>query len=204
MHTKVKWVVFDVGGVLLNWRKGLKAVANHLALDEERVLDTLLEVVVDLERGKLNRVDGWKSVLKRLNVQIDETEKITQLWFDKQAWLEEGWNLVWDLHAAGFDLAICTNNWAGVMNEYAEKRIDFTKFKKIIDSSSEGVRKPDKKIYEIVEQTLGAKGSEIFFIDDSQTNLEGARQMGWQTFHYHLGDDGGKVSSDRIRKELLH
>ncbi len=202
MENNVKWVVFDVGGVLLDWHKGLRAVAEYLNIDEKTTLDGLLGVLGDLELGKIKSVDGWRVILNNLGIKDKEPEEVVKIWVDGQPWLEEGWKLVNDLCNSGFSLAICTNNWIGVMEEVAIKRTDFTRFKEIIDSSSEEIRKPDRRIYEIVERRLEAKGDEIYFIDDSENNLTEPKAMGWKTFYYLRGEDGGKVSCDLIRKEL--
>ena len=54
-------------------------------------------------------------------------------------------------------------------------------FDVIIESSKEGVRKPDPEIYTIALSRLGAKAEECVFLDDLGINLKPARAMGMQT-----------------------
>lgn len=58
----------------------------------------------------------------------------------------------------------------------------------IIDSSVEGCKKPNQEIYVRAEEHAGVNGSDIFFIDNSQKNLDAAAQRGWQTFFYDSRD----------------
>lgn len=54
----------------------------------------------------------------------------------------------------------------------------------IIDSSVVGHQKPDPHIYEIAEKMAGVKPEEIFFIDNSNQNIQMAQERGWNTFLY--------------------
>jgi len=54
-------------------------------------------------------------------------------------------------------------------------------FDVIIESSVEGVRKPDPEIYGIALSRLGVKAGECVFLDDLGINLKPARALGMQT-----------------------
>ena len=54
-------------------------------------------------------------------------------------------------------------------------------FEVIVESSVEGVRKPNPRIYEIACERLGVKPSETVFLDDLGINLKPARAMGMTT-----------------------
>lgn len=41
-------------------------------------------------------------------------------------------------------------------------------------------QKPDAAIFHSVQMALGCEGADILFFDDSETNCEAARQVGWQ------------------------
>ena len=63
-------------------------------------------------------------------------------------------------------------------------------FHEVIDSSEVGMRKPEERIYVLMEQKLNLRGEALLFIDDLGVNLKGARARGWQTLKY---DDTAKV-----------
>lgn len=58
----------------------------------------------------------------------------------------------------------------------------------IIDSSTEGCRKPNSDIFELAEQKANIKKDNILFIDNKMKNINAAKDLGWQTFFYDTGD----------------
>lgn len=54
-------------------------------------------------------------------------------------------------------------------------------FEVVVESSVEGVRKPDPAIYRIACQRLGVEPSRMVFLDDLGINLKPARAMGMHT-----------------------
>ena len=54
-------------------------------------------------------------------------------------------------------------------------------FDEVIASCKEGFIKPQREIYDIALERLGAKASESIFIDDKEKCLAPARQMGFAT-----------------------
>jgi FMN phosphatase YigB (HAD superfamily) len=54
----------------------------------------------------------------------------------------------------------------------------------IVDSSAEGVSKPDEKIFRLAEERSGFGGKEILFVDNSRGHIDAARAFGWRTFLY--------------------
>ncbi len=51
----------------------------------------------------------------------------------------------------------------------------------MVESSLEGLRKPDKAIYDLTLKRLGVAAKEAIFLDDLGGNLRPAREMGMQT-----------------------
>jgi putative hydrolase of the HAD superfamily len=84
----------------------------------------------------------------------------------------------------GIRLALLTNNvrewqprWRGPWG------IDEL-FELVVDSSFEGVRKPEPEIYERTLERLGLPGAACAFVDDLELNLPPARALGMHTVHY--------------------
>jgi epoxide hydrolase-like predicted phosphatase len=101
------------------------------------------------------------------------------------------------IRAEGFLTAALTNNWAeneqedpqenGVDEEKGPGRArDDTRalsdrFDVFIESSVEGLRKPDPRIYTLTCERLGVQPSEAAFLDDIGSNLKAARALGMTT-----------------------
>lgn len=64
-----------------------------------------------------------------------------------------------------------------------EAELDLSQFDAVIDSAVEGTRKPEPRIYELVEERLGVDGSQIVYLDDFDHNLGPAEARGWTTIH---------------------
>jgi putative hydrolase of the HAD superfamily len=84
----------------------------------------------------------------------------------------------------GIRLAVLTNNvrewqprWRGPW------RIDEL-FELVVDSSFEGVRKPEPEIYERTLARLGLPGDACAFVDDLEVNLPPAAALGMHTVHF--------------------
>lgn len=85
----------------------------------------------------------------------------------------------------GLRVAALTNNWAGGEDEKPGPS-DGTRelselFDVFIESSVEGMRKPDPRIYELACSRLGVVPGESVFLDDIGANLKPARRLGFTT-----------------------
>ena len=58
----------------------------------------------------------------------------------------------------------------------------------VIDSSVEGIQKPDPKIFKLAEERVGVRGDEILFVENTAGHVKAAQEFGWQTFLYDSAD----------------
>jgi putative hydrolase of the HAD superfamily len=84
----------------------------------------------------------------------------------------------------GLLAAALTNNWATA--EEQDGPSDGTRalrahFDVFVESSVEGLRKPDPRIYELTCNRLGVSPGEAAFLDDIGSNLKSARALGMST-----------------------
>ncbi|MEZ4330803.1 MAG: HAD family phosphatase [Myxococcota bacterium] len=87
------------------------------------------------------------------------------------------------LRAAGFRAGALTNNWAqaeptGTRDGTRALRGHFDLF---IESSVEGLRKPDPALYRLACERLGVTPQAVIFLDDIGANLKPARTLGMAT-----------------------
>ena len=81
----------------------------------------------------------------------------------------------------GLRTAALTNNWASPSDE--ERRVDLMAplFDVVVESSVEGLRKPDPRIYLLTCERLGVEPEAAVFLDDLGVNLKPARELGMTT-----------------------
>lgn len=81
-----------------------------------------------------------------------------------------------------YECVCLTNNFINM--EFTNFQYIKNHFSLIFESSKLGTRKPEKKIYKHVLNTLKVKAEEILFIDDLGINLKPARELGFQTYKF--------------------
>jgi putative hydrolase of the HAD superfamily len=91
------------------------------------------------------------------------------------------------IRARGLRTAALTNNWAApngdgdADGERGRDRFGALDFDVVVESSIEGLRKPDPRIYHLVLDRLSVRADETVFLDDLGINLKPARSMGMTT-----------------------
>ena len=101
------------------------------------------------------------------------------------------------LATCGIPLGILSNTCPVHWNTVTDGRFASlpAMFQKIVVSYEVGAMKPLAKIYEVAAETAGVEPARIFFVDDREDNIEGARAAG---FDAHLFE-----SSLQVQKLLM-
>jgi epoxide hydrolase-like predicted phosphatase len=86
--------------------------------------------------------------------------------------------------------ALLTNNIREWRDSWRRRLPVNRLFDVVVDSCEVGCRKPEPRIYALVEERLSLPGRNLLFIDDLGVNLKAAHARGWQTVKY---DDTQKV-----------
>ncbi|KAK4047841.1 hypothetical protein OIV83_005184 [Microbotryomycetes sp. JL201] len=80
-------------------------------------------------------------------------------------------------------------NNAGAPNEMLKSLFDL-----FVESSVEGLRKPDPKFYQLALEKLDVKPEEVVFLDDIGHNLVAAKKLGIKTIRVELGKSAQAVA----------
>ena len=198
MDKKIRNIVFDLGGVLVDLdfkaainglqKAGFANVKEQLqAFDCEGIFQKfeLGEMSADEFRSAIREnstvsltdeeVDGlWNAML--LEVPREKLELILHLRGKYMVYLLSNTNSIhWDY--------VCKNafNYRGFrVNDY---------FEETFLSYEMHLAKPDKAIFEKVLEEANLLPEETLFIDDSEANCKAASELGIHTHHYHIGED---------------
>lgn len=212
MVPKPKWIIFDVGGVLLDWRSSSIVTAKALGVARDDLFEALYDQTAPvsigekMNIGELTAEEGWSLVLKRLGNTSLTPEQIISGWYARAYWFDETLKLVSDLYSAGYNMAIMSNSWLGLTNPMKREIFpeELQNFTYVFDSSVEKIKKPDARFYELVESRIGNKQEALLLIDDDSKNLQPAEERGWQTFCFTLDEASrSKRSVNQLRKLLL-
>lgn len=81
-----------------------------------------------------------------------------------------------------YKTACLTNNFASVESVVSEEvAAVYALFDAVLESRVLGVRKPDRRFYELACATVGVEPEEVVFLDDLGVNLKPARTLGMRT-----------------------
>ncbi len=82
-------------------------------------------------------------------------------------------------------IGLLTNMYPGMFQAIKKRGIiPDVDWEVIIDSSVEGVAKPDPAIFKLAEERAGEKGDQILFVENSPGNIATAQKFAWETFLY--------------------
>jgi putative hydrolase of the HAD superfamily len=188
---QTKNIIFDLGGVLLDldFQRSIDAFEKLGLKDFENMFSQFKadELFAKLETGSLSEAEFYEAVKKRTEKTITEVE-IDQAWNAlilnfRTASLEHLEKL-----AAGYRLYLLSNTnsihltyFKALFTRQTGKPLLDQYFTKAWYSNEVGLRKPGKAIFEFVLQEENMTAAETLFIDDTVTNIETARQLGFKT-----------------------
>jgi epoxide hydrolase-like predicted phosphatase len=178
----IKSVIFDWGGVLIdNPAPGLmQHCAKALKVSKEDYIKAHGRFEADFQKGLIREDAFWEQVCSKLNVPKPDTPSLWAEAFEaayvprKKMFSMTAW-----LQGKGYRTAVLSNTEVPAMQHFYRQRYDM--FDVAVFSCHEGVKKPDRGIYEITLQKLGCGPEKAIFIDDKQEYIDGAKEVGINT-----------------------
>jgi 2-haloacid dehalogenase len=182
----VKNVVFDVGGVLLDWDPRL--LYRRLIADPGELDWFLSDVCTPEWNSRLDAGCSFDEACDDLAARYPAHAELVHAW-KRQDEMVAGEipgtaELVERLRERGLGLYLLTNMPADV---FAARRARFAvlrRFDGAIVSGEEGVLKPSREIFDRLAGRYGLDPAESVFIDDSEINVRGARAAGFRAHRF--------------------
>ena len=180
-------IVFDMGGVLMDWNpqkisRALCPDPDDAALLAHAVFDSREWGWVDAGAIKPETV-AWTAKLKLPERLHDLADVFALHWYDEFEPLPAMGDLVRELKAQGYGVYLLSN--AGTTFEAYRDRIPaIDVFDGILVSCYEHMVKPDEGIYQLFCERYGLDPASCLFIDDLQRNVIGAERAGMQGYVY--------------------
>ncbi len=184
----IRVVLFDLGGVLFRYQPEVRwqAFAEQTELTAEaaraRLSASGWAMACDQGRYRGNRAyrEGIKALGSRMSM-----ERFVQLWVSAFRPDEAVLEIARRLQAAGFAIAIFTNNsdlvrdgleafWPAVLAPFMPR----------IFSADLGLTKPDPRAYEKAAELLGHPPAEVLVVDDAPMNTVTAASLGFETLDF--------------------
>lgn len=200
----VNTVVFDLGGVLVDWDP--RYLLRKLLPDRDEEMEAILRDVLNHEWNLArDRGDSWHEAMDLAAEEhpqwADIFRAFTERWPETLGGSHEDTVVVLrELHERGVPL-YALSNWSAEMFPHAEDRFDWLEcFDGVVVSGRVRMAKPDAAIFQHLLDTYGLHAEDVFFIDDHEPNIVAARQLG---MHAHLFRDAAALRADLESKDLL-
>ncbi len=180
----IEAVVFDVGGVLLDWNP------RHLyrkLFEEQEEMDRFLEEICTLQwHAKHDR--GYPTERSCAELAARHPEHAEEIW----AWAHRSEEMISgpidgtveilrELLDAGVRCFALTNMERETYPRRLERYPFMRWFEGTVVSGFEGISKPDAGIFELLLERFGRQPATTLMIDDSPLNRRTARSLGMQT-----------------------
>ena len=191
-------VVFDFGGVLIDWDP------RHLyrrLFDDPDEMEAFLEEVELAEWNTRQDAGGsWAEAIEQLAAQHPERRELIEAFHRR--WPEtlageipDTVAVLAELRDAGVRL-LALSNWSAETFPVARERFPFLAwFEGIVISGEVGVTKPDPRIFEHLLERFGIEASDAVFVDDQAANVEAAARLGFNAILF--------TGSSALRGELV-
>ncbi len=187
MAADIDTVIFDLGGVLIDWSP-YHLYRNFFDTDEE-IAAFLQEIdLFNWLRG-VDADKGFRQGVEELSARMPHHSPLIEAYWHRWSEtingpMDDSLEIVQELKAKKTPLYVISN-WAAETWHHATDRFDFLDwFDGVIVSGLEGVAKPDPGIFEIACERHGLSPERCLFIDDMANNVESAQAQGFQAVQF--------------------
>lgn len=188
---KIKNIIFDFGGVLIDWNpvylfKNVFKTEDEMNYFLENICRYDWNILQDegrsLSLGTSILQQKFPAYSKEIALYYDRWEEMLGGTIDENVQLIKPLKEKYNLYGL--------TNWSAETLPIAMNRYDFFHdLKGIVVSGEEKKVKPDKRLYKILLERYDLIAEESLFIDDNAANIESARELGFQTMHFTEGSN---------------
>jgi 2-haloacid dehalogenase len=200
MMNSKRAVVFDLGGVLIDWnpRHLYRKLFNS---DEEAMERFLSEICTPEWNARQDEGRSFAEATGELIARHPEQAGLISAFFDR--WpemiagaIEETVGILAELKRTGREI-YTLSNWSAETFPHARKRFQFLDwFDFTVISGEIGLVKPSREAFDFLLEKTGRRAEECVFIDDSLANTAAARELGFDAIHF--------CSPQQLRDELMN
>jgi 2-haloacid dehalogenase len=197
MTSEIKAIVFDFGGVLIEWDPR-NLYSRYFPEEPQAMEDFLAEVSFMEWNAQQDKGRPFAEAVELLSKQFPHHAHLINAY--QENWKEsitgsiEGTvKLLRVLKEKGY-LLYGLSNWSAETFPIVRHEFEFLDlFDGIILSGEVKLIKPEPEIFELCLQRIGKPADQCLFIDDSEVNIIAARKLGFDTVHFispeHLKDE---------------
>ena len=199
----VKNIIFDLGGVVLEWnpQRVEKEYKGNLEMPRFLFNSGFFQTHwSEFDRGTISQAELIEKMAELSGYPLSECKGFVEFVKYSLDDIPQTVELIKKLSEQGYSV-YCLSNMSLEFYNYLKVRDWFSYFKGQIISALEGVIKPEAAIYELLLDRFQLKAEECLFIDDLAPNIEAAKALGIQTVHF-TEREKGYVEIEQLVKQL--
>jgi len=191
---RIDAVIFDFGGVFIpSPYPFFESIGVEMGAGPGQISEIVFGSMAEdgdhpyhrLERGEIPLQQARDEILHRgramYNLEVDILQLFGRMSSDVHQQLVDRVRV---LKREGYPTAMITNNIREFANEWRSLIPVEELFDLVVDSSREGMRKPNPAIFRLTLERLGGLAPErAVFLDDCEGNVNAAKSLGMQTVH---------------------
>jgi 2-haloacid dehalogenase len=188
MTLPIKAIIFDFGGVLLEWNP--RHLYRRFFPDQPEAMEEFLAEINFAEwNAQQDKGRPFEQAVAELSAQFPHHRELIKAYHEY--WEESIVGpisgtvaIATRLKEKGYSL-YGLSNWSAETYPIVKGKYDFFDlFDEIILSGEVGLIKPDPGIFRLMLERIQRPASECLFIDDSLANIRQAEELGYQVIHF--------------------
>jgi len=193
MQSPIKAIIFDFGGVLLNWDP--RNLYQRYFPDQPQALEGFLAEINFYEwNAEQDKGRTFAEGIAELSAQFPQHAHLIQAYYDN--WEDSITGAI----SGTVDILLALkqrryplyglSNWSAETYPRARQKYPFFDwFDEVILSGDVNLNKPDPAIFNLLLNKTDYLASECILIDDSQPNIDAAKKLGFSTIHFSSSEN---------------
>lgn len=190
----IKNIIFDIGGIVLEW--GTRPLLELLSKtdDEVRKIDKIIYSDSRFKECVLGNLSQFEYMKQLINENTQYAEDINKILSDKYQEkvfpiIKENSEKICELKNKGYKIYFLSNI-TNVTYNYLNNKLNILN---LLDggvySCKEHIKKPDKEIFEILIKRYDLDKEKTIFFDDSKRNVKAGNEYGIKSYIFNSIDD---------------
>lgn len=205
MAEKIETIIFDLGGVLIDWNP--RYLYRKILKDEDQVTWFLENICTSEWNDQQDAGRSFEEATRELILKHPEWKEAISAWYGR--WQETitgsisgTVEILKKIKASNGYRLYALTNWSAETFPWALDNFEFLHwFEGILVSGQEKTRKPFPEFYQLLFDRYAIDPSRALFIDDNIKNIEGARALGLPSVHFQNPE---QLKSELTRFGVLH
>jgi 2-haloacid dehalogenase len=200
MSQKIETIIFDLGGVLIDWNP--RYLYRKILKDEDQVSWFLENICTSEWNDEQDAGRSFEEATQQLIKKHPEWKEPITAWYSRwqetiNGSIEKTVDILRVIKESKKYRLYALTNWSAQTFPWALDNFEFLHwFEGIVVSGDEKTRKPFPEFYQILFDRYKVNPTSTLFIDDNIKNIHGGNQVGLKTIHFQ--------SPEQLARELAN